>query len=119
MGLSTFTMPTTPMQQKRLVRDVLSIRFHLIITEVIFIGFICYDNACHLKRFARNPARAYLTEQSKQLASVEMVVDRMHMKAHIDPWCRAHCDASKNPELKKVLSSNIKVGMRLVNGHLV
>ena len=94
-------------------------RFHLIITEIIFIGFICYDDACHLKRFARNPARADLTEQSKQLASVEMVVDRMLMKAHIVPWCREHCDASKDPEIKKVLSSNIKVGMRLVNGHLV
>jgi len=49
-------MPTTPMQQKGLVRDVLSMRFHLIIIEIIFIGFICYDDACHLKRFARNPA---------------------------------------------------------------
>jgi len=107
------------MQRKGLVRDVLSMRFHLIIIEIIFLGFICYDNACHLKRFARNPARADLTEQSKQLASVEMVVDQMHMKGHVDPWCREHCDASKFPELKKVLSSNIEVGMRLVNGHLV
>jgi len=104
------------MQQKGLVRGVLLMRFHLIITEIIFIGFICYDDACHLKRFARNPVRADLTEQSKQLASVEMVVDRMHMKAHIDPWCREHCDASKDPELKKVLSSNIKVGMRWAPG---
>jgi len=43
----------------------------------------------------------------------------MYMQGHVDPWCREHCDASKISELKKALSSNIKVGMRLVNGHLV
>ena len=74
----------------------------LINTHEFFIGFICYDDACHLKKFARHPARATLTEQSKQLASVEMVVDRMHMKGHVDPWCKEHCDAAKIPELSKV-----------------
>ena len=66
------------------------------------LGFICYDDACHLKKFARDPARASLTDQSKQLASVEMVVDRMHMIGHVDPWCKEHCDADKIPELAKV-----------------
>ena len=48
---------------------------------MFLIGFICYDDACHLKRFARDPMRAGITDQGKQLDSVEMVVDKMHMKA--------------------------------------
>ena len=47
---------------------------------MFLIGFICYDDACHLKRFARDPMRAGITDQGKQLASVEMVVDKMHMR---------------------------------------
>ncbi len=66
------------------------------------IGFVCYDDACHLRRFTRNPMRSDLTEQSKQLAKVEKVVDRMHFKGHVDPWCKVNCDAEKFADLDKV-----------------
>ena len=48
--------------------------------RTLFIRFVCYDDACHLTKFAKNPSRADLTPQAKQLASVQMVVDKMHMK---------------------------------------
>ena len=70
------------------------------------IEFICYDDACHLKRFARNPVRKDLTIQTKQLASVEMSVDKMHMKGHTDPWCKANCDPANFTKLNKVLQSS-------------
>jgi hypothetical protein len=63
-----------------------------ILCTYLFIEYICYDDACHLRRFARNPIRAHLTLQTKQLAEVGMVVDKMHMKGHIDPWCKANGD---------------------------
>ena len=68
------------------------------------IEFLCYDDACHLKRFARNPVRASLTTCVAQLASVEMAVDKMHIRGHTDPWCRANCDPSNFPALMKVVS---------------
>ena len=70
------------------------------------IEFICYDDACHPKRFARNPVRKDLTIQTKQLASVEMSVDKMHMKGHTDPWCKANCDPMNFTKLNKVLQSS-------------
>lgn len=71
--------------------------------------YICYDDACHLKRFARNPVRKDLTLQTKQLASVEMAVDKMHMKGHTDPWCKANCDPGNFKQLNKVLHRQIRV----------
>ena len=66
------------------------------------VEYICYDDACHLKRYARNTVRRDLTKQTKQLASVEMAVDKMQMKGHIDPWCKANCDPAIYPVLNKV-----------------
>ena len=31
-----------------------------------------------------------------------MVVDKMHMKGHVDKWCKQNCDAKTFPELDKV-----------------
>ena len=67
----------------------------------MLIGFI-YDDACHLTKFAKDPSRADLTLQAKQVASVQMVVDKMHMKGHVDKWCKQNCDAKTFPELDKV-----------------
>ena len=36
------------------------------------------------------------------LAKINMVVDRLHMKGHIDQWCKQNCDAKKFEALKKV-----------------
>lgn len=71
------------------------------------IDYICYDDACHLRKFSRNPIRANLTNYTKKLASVEMVVDKMHMRGHTDPWCKQFCDAMKFPALNKVWKSVI------------
>ena len=65
-------------------------------------GFVCYDDACHLTKFAKNLSRADLTPQAKQPASVQMVVDKMHMKGHIDKWCKKNCDAISFADLDKV-----------------
>ena len=33
----------------------------------MYIGFIVYDDGCHLKKFAINPVRSMLTDTSKKI----------------------------------------------------
>ena len=63
---------------------------------------ICYDDACHLKKYAINPARSSLTNTARRLAEMNYVVDRMHFKGHIDQWCRENCDPDKLEGMEKV-----------------
>ena len=67
-------------------------------------GTICYDDGCHLKKYAINPARSTLTVTASRIASMNFAIDRMHFKGHIDPWCHEHCDPNKLKELEKVRS---------------
>ena len=64
--------------------------------------FVCYDDGCHLRRFARNPSRAYLTPISTHLANTEIVIDKMHMAGHTDAWCHQHCDPKLCRQLDNV-----------------
>ena len=67
-----------------------------------FSEFICYDDGCHLRKFAQNVRRQPLSAITQKLATTEIVIDRMHFKGHKDSWCRETCDPSKFEELKKV-----------------
>ena len=66
------------------------------------IGYICYDDGCHLRRFAQQPHRKNVTATSQKLASLEIVVDKMHIAGHKDPWCLQNCDSRNIPDLKEV-----------------
>ena len=69
---------------------------------IILSEYICYDDGCHLRKYARNDKRKNLTQVSKQLADTEIVVDKLHMKGHIDTWCHRNCDPNNFPELNNV-----------------
>ena len=71
-------------------------------SRFIFIETLCYDDGCHLKKYATNPSRSAMTPVATQLASLQIVVDRMHFKGHTDPWCHEHCDPNKVKDLHKV-----------------
>lgn len=58
----------------------------------IAIDVICYDDACHLKKFCRNPVRSNNTDTAKKLANMEIVCDRFHFRNHVDKWCRRNCN---------------------------
>ena len=63
--------------------------------EIIFnfyIGTICYDDACHLLRYAQNPKRLNLTDTSKRIGGTTIVVDKFHFRNHVDEWCKKHCN---------------------------
>ena len=69
---------------------------------ILYSDYICYDDGCHLRKFARNPIRKDLTPTSKKIASLEIVVDKMHMAGHVDKWCMANCDPRNIAELNDV-----------------
>jgi len=66
------------------------------------IETICYDDACHLKKFAQNKTRCLLTATSQRMAKMTMVVDRFHFKNHVDSWCKQNCNPYSSDDLQEV-----------------
>ena len=79
---------------------VLSNFFHTLHHIYIHVGVLCYDDGCHLKRYVEK--RKELTETSKQLASYQIVVDKMHFRGHVDKWCQENCNPYKVHALDNV-----------------
>ena len=44
------------------------------------LDFLCYDDGCHLRKFANNPVRSTLTDTTKRIAVMEKFIDKMHFK---------------------------------------
>ena len=75
---------------------VIQIPFHLQLPKVLiifpnFTDTICYDDACHLKKFTQNPKRNSLTGTAKKMSQMVMVCDKFHFKNHKDAWCKRNC----------------------------
>ena len=64
---------------------------------------ICYDDACHLKKFSSNPLRKDLTLTSKRMSNIGMKCDKFHFKNHTDPWCKANCNPYDSALLKVII----------------
>ena len=60
---------------------------------------MCYDDGCHLKKYATNPVRANHTPTANKIASMNIAIDKLHFKGHIDAWCKEHCDPHKFEDL--------------------
>lgn len=65
-----------------------------------FSDTICYDDACHLKKFSQNPKRNTLTTTAIKMSNIVMFCDRFHFKNHIDAWCKQNCNPNTCPELQ-------------------
>ena len=65
------------------------------------VEFLCYDDGCHLRKFANNPVRSTLTDTTKRIAAMEIIIDKIHFKEHINLWCRRYCNPNDFDELKK------------------
>lgn len=85
----------------------------VLILIICSAGYICYDDGCHLRRFAQNPSRKDLTPTTNKIASIEIVVDKMHITGHTDKWCLENCDARKYPDLSDV-SYRVNVHLKLL-----
>lgn len=63
---------------------------------------IIYDDACHLKKFCTNPVRSCITKVSKKLGEMDMVVDKLHFRNHVDKWCKENCNPYDRIDLEGV-----------------
>ena len=43
-----------------------------------------------------------MSKYSKKLSETRIVVDKMHMRGHVDPWCKQYCDSRNIKDLDKV-----------------
>jgi len=75
---------------------------HLSKTAFSKTSIICYDDTCHLKKFAHNPVRSTQTAVASRIAEMEILCDRFHFKNHIDVWCRQHCNPHTSENLQNV-----------------
>ena len=66
------------------------------------IGYLRYDDACHLRKYVISSLRRDLTPYTRFLANCKIVVDKMHFKGHKDAWCKKHCNPSDHRDLDKV-----------------
>ena len=65
------------------------------------VEFLYYADKCHLRKFPNNPVRSTLTDTTKKIAAMEIVIDKILFKRHIDLWCRRCCNPNDFDELKK------------------
>lgn len=67
---------------------------------LLWLGVICYDDACHLKKFAHNPVRSTQTALAARITGMQILCDRFHFKNHVDGWCRRHCNPPTSADLQ-------------------
>lgn len=68
----------------------------------LFLGTICYDDACHLLRYAQNKKRKDATDISKRISQMNIVVDKFHYRNHVDKWCQSNCNPYNWKDLEGV-----------------
>ena len=63
---------------------------------------LCYDDGCHLRKYARNSVRSNLSKAAVKLSNIDIVIDKMHFTGHTDTWCKANCNPYSLKQLEKV-----------------
>ena len=53
---------------------------------------ICYDDACHFKKFSEDEKRSERNEITKYMATLGKHVDKFHFPNHVDKWCHQNCN---------------------------
>ena len=87
------------------VLEIMTTKFPSVYYHTIYdIECICYDDACHLKKYSMNKIRCSITDQSKFLCDIPMAVDRLHFSGHVDQWCLDNCNPDDLDILKEVIS---------------
>jgi hypothetical protein len=76
--------------------------FYSLLFYFYFAERIIYDDACHLKKFCINPVRKGLPNVSRKLGEMDMVVDKLHFRNHVDKWCKDNCNPYDRIDLEGV-----------------
>ncbi|XP_076101176.1 uncharacterized protein LOC143070960 [Mytilus galloprovincialis] len=67
-----------------------------------FPNLLAYDDACHLKKFIINPVRINKSQYSQFLATLRIVVDKMHFANHVDKWCRRNVNPYTDDQFNNI-----------------
>ena len=67
-----------------------------------FTDYLCYDDGCHLKKYACNEKRKYVTTTTKWMSEMKIVVDKLHFRGHVDKWCHENCNPHDFDALRTV-----------------
>ena len=43
-----------------------------------------------------------MSDTAKCIADIDIVVDKLHMRGHTDPWCKENCDPHSHGDLDEV-----------------
>ena len=80
-----------------------------LVADVPSINVVIHDDACHLRKFCGSYAQT--SDFAKKLAfpQLKFVVDRLHSRGHVDPWCLQNCVASApcNQDLIRGINTSI------------
>lgn len=66
-----------------------------------FKKWFIYDNACHLKKYMKK-SMSLTTDRAIKLSQVQFVIDRLHIKNHVDAECKKTYNANLYSELKAI-----------------
>lgn len=64
-----------------------------------YLEFICYDDGCHLRKFAQHPKRRDVSAVANRISKIEIVLDRFHYR---NEWCKKTCNPNQFEQLKGV-----------------
>ncbi len=78
---------------------------------------LAYDDGCHLSKFVKNVKRAATTAVARVLASLIIVVDRMHFKGHKDKWCKKHMNPDKYREFDRLNTESCEQTFSWASGY--
>ena len=56
--------------------------------QIFIVEYTCYNDGCHLKKYAINTKQANQTATSLCLPSMNIVINRMHFSGHTGKQCR-------------------------------
>jgi hypothetical protein len=65
-------------------------------------NYLIYDNACSLQHFLKLRKIETLSPRGAILQSMTFIIDRLHIKNHVNPNCHANFDANDFEDLLKV-----------------
>jgi len=59
-----------------------------------------------------NPKRKNSTKVTEGLANMDVVIDTMHFRNHVDNWCKANCNLYDHRDLDGVRETFLKFIVR-------
>ena len=74
----------------------------------VHVDTICYDDGCHLLKYARRPERSSASTTATKLSIMNIVIDKMHFKGHVDNWCHKNCNPYSLSQLDNVSTTNLQ-----------